>query len=718
MAACPRIRGNVTDRAHRYRAVRNAPEGEKRCLFCGSTRNVEVGHLDGHEEHGEPENLVWTCRSCNVVAANTLKNARMGRATHQFNPTKSGGASNVGEWAQAVGAIIPRAQDGSHKFERSPYRNEGLQAGSTMSTSDAVAMIRATSPAKRREFAAALGRHGYSRRASKKSAEWWAENPAASYTLHPQYRDSKHDKWAHTGHKEQRVTGTLTDAQRAARDFVSSMAGKEAIERPHMTEREFRVKVFPEGSYDEAAIVGQPRRVNPPSRKRANLFGFGSKKKTAVKRSSMTVSSASSAAYKAGQQSGDTGLFRTWAESKGLSDRGPWLRKQYDKGVNDGERAPQRGTSKADVSKARAAYSKMMAKAKEARTVAKEGGGYASIPSESAIAKAYQDGAKNLTEALAMAGARPNPSTPAGEMAAAQRFMAQAQTARLAGDLTRASSLERLARSRAAMAQILAGQRPNGLDWGTEGVSDLAKQGFMKPRKSKTVTLYEAWTPHGVTYTGENRYTAEAHVRQYGGTVKEKRGQRPNPQHRKRAKRNSADASDQAYESFHGQPVGETVLVSDDLHEHEHLWTLGLLMEMRVDTMSGFECLLNFEDDPPYLCSSEDGKQLYIEAGDQKLDLKALKLDGAEWRKDRMVIGQLSPPGKDRAGKPVKWNIGYQTEKDFDKFETILYQHDHGEETGVRPFLEYEPRNEKLYISGGQYKIKLPLFGTSPGIEN
>jgi hypothetical protein len=46
-----------------------------------------------------------------------------------------------------------------------------------------------------------------------------------------------------------------------------------------------------------------------------------------------------------------------------------------------------------------------------------------------------------------------------------------------------------------------------------------------------------------------------------------------------------------------------------------------------------------------------------------------------------MVIGQFSAPGVDlRDKKPAKWNIGYQTEKDFDNFEQILYQHDLGEE--------------------------------------
>ena len=106
---------------------------------------IMVGHIDGHESHTERDNLVWTCRSCNALYANALKRSGMGRRTAQYNPSASGGASNLGEWMQAVGAIRP------HKY---PDKNAGLT--STMKTSDAVAMIRATPASKRSEFASKL----------------------------------------------------------------------------------------------------------------------------------------------------------------------------------------------------------------------------------------------------------------------------------------------------------------------------------------------------------------------------------------------------------------------------------------------------------------------------------------------------------------------------------------------------------------------------------
>ena len=41
--------------------------------------NVEVGHINGREEDSLPANLFWTCRSCNVRCANTLRHAGIGR---------------------------------------------------------------------------------------------------------------------------------------------------------------------------------------------------------------------------------------------------------------------------------------------------------------------------------------------------------------------------------------------------------------------------------------------------------------------------------------------------------------------------------------------------------------------------------------------------------------------------------------------------------------
>lgn len=104
------------------------------------------------------------------------------------------------------------------------------------------------------------------------------------------------------------------------------------------------------------------------------------------------------------------------------------------------------------------------------------------------------------------------------------------------------------------------------------------------------------------------------------------------------------------------------------------------------------------------LASNENGDQLYIEGGDQSLDLAAIHMDG-KWVHDSIVIGDIL-------------EITYRTQKDFDKFETIDYFHKLGEVTGKMPQLRYDNLNQKLYIDGGQYFIKKPMIGTSPGLEN
>lgn len=127
----------VTDRALRYRANATPPPGPRRCSFCGSTRTVEVGHVNGHEEDNAPANLLWTCRPCNVRCGNTLRRAGIGRLTRQYNPDAAGAAS-LGQWIMAITSM--KGESGE------------------MSVPAAVAMIRATPPEDRSEFAAQVWR--------------------------------------------------------------------------------------------------------------------------------------------------------------------------------------------------------------------------------------------------------------------------------------------------------------------------------------------------------------------------------------------------------------------------------------------------------------------------------------------------------------------------------------------------------------------------------
>src|SRR5271157_6374258 len=93
-------RSNLTDRAKRYRA-QNAVRGEKRCVLCGSRRQLGVMHLDGNEANGEPQNLAYGCRSCNGKLAAAFKRMGAGVPTNQYNPAK-GEVPTFGQYCWAV----------------------------------------------------------------------------------------------------------------------------------------------------------------------------------------------------------------------------------------------------------------------------------------------------------------------------------------------------------------------------------------------------------------------------------------------------------------------------------------------------------------------------------------------------------------------------------------------------------------------------------------
>lgn len=98
----------VTDRALRYRANQAMPDDAPRvCFACGSA-DVEVGHLDGHEENNAPGNLAWTCRACNVLCANTLRAGGAGRLTNQYNPA---GARTREHYKRAVDVLTGKSRE-------------------------------------------------------------------------------------------------------------------------------------------------------------------------------------------------------------------------------------------------------------------------------------------------------------------------------------------------------------------------------------------------------------------------------------------------------------------------------------------------------------------------------------------------------------------------------------------------------------------------------
>lgn len=146
------------------------------------------------------------------------------------------------------------------------------------------------------------------------------------------------------------------------------------------------------------------------------------------------------------------------------------------------------------------------------------------------------------------------------------------------------------------------------------------------------------------------------------------------------------------YEEFHGRPSTEEVLVSEVVHEPSDLAALGELVEVVVLTPVGKRAVIDFSSDPPLLCASADAQQLYIRGGDQSLDLDELKMP-EEMQKRNTLVGVVE-------------KLVYRTEKGFDGFKTLEYEHKLGEETGDAPVLNYDSESRLLSISGGAYTIE------------
>jgi hypothetical protein len=99
----------VTDRAHRYRAQAAIEQTERRCIYCGrkeaAGRPMMVDHIDGHEEHTNPENLAYACRPCNTKKGAHYARLGAGRRTRQYNPRRAAGGRGLRSVAQFIKAI-------------------------------------------------------------------------------------------------------------------------------------------------------------------------------------------------------------------------------------------------------------------------------------------------------------------------------------------------------------------------------------------------------------------------------------------------------------------------------------------------------------------------------------------------------------------------------------------------------------------------------------
>jgi hypothetical protein len=157
---------------------------------------------------------------------------------------------------------------------------------------------------------------------------------------------------------------------------------------------------------------------------------------------------------------------------------------------------------------------------------------------------------------------------------------------------------------------------------------------------------------------------------------------------------NPVDAAAELSEAWHGRPAETETDYNETVRYHSVLTDLGQLSEIKVYVTDRHVKTINF-DDETRLCSSENGKQLYVVGGDQSLDLAALGIEGEAAEKDSVEVGRC-------------YSITYITAKmhlgKADR-QTGPYEHTLGEDGGELPILLYDTLNKQVSFAGGSYFI-------------
>lgn len=156
-------------------------------------------------------------------------------------------------------------------------------------------------------------------------------------------------------------------------------------------------------------------------------------------------------------------------------------------------------------------------------------------------------------------------------------------------------------------------------------------------------------------------------------------------------RRNSGEDSAAArmFKTFHGRKATTVQDIATRMQDRRTLSGLGKMVYLQ--TVDGLPIKFTAADKVMLACDPE-GQQLYFVGGNQDVT-GILKQAGIESRKDLIDVGECQI-------------ICYATDKDFDNFEEIDYQHEFGEEGGALPMLVFDRLNKSLFLVGGDYQIK------------
>lgn len=167
------------------------------------------------------------------------------------------------------------------------------------------------------------------------------------------------------------------------------------------------------------------------------------------------------------------------------------------------------------------------------------------------------------------------------------------------------------------------------------------------------------------------------------------------------AKANPANPLTEAaerYEDFHGEPAKDTYSFDEDWHYHGVTAQVGMLVSLKIRvpklrgggevTVKGFK--------GARLTMNEAGTQLYVEDGDQALDLASFGIKRDPH--DREYLGECV----EVVYHTVKKHLG---KEGGDANYSHRFGHIEGGEKTERPQMLYDVLNEEIIFAGGGYTI-------------
>lgn len=156
-----------------------------------------------------------------------------------------------------------------------------------------------------------------------------------------------------------------------------------------------------------------------------------------------------------------------------------------------------------------------------------------------------------------------------------------------------------------------------------------------------------------------------------------------------RVKHNPPEQAAAAYEGFHGRESEETVVVEKQIHYHKHLASAGKLEKLTVVSRQGYKVdLSGFKG--AFLSFNEKRTQLYIEGGDQAVELRQFGIN-PKTAHEQETLGDVLA-------------VEYFTTKDHlgSQGGTAIYRHRFAK---PYPELMYDVINQALSFWGGKYTI-------------